>query len=478
MNTFRIAKQTIGENAVLILCLTCFWAFHYVVFWSGSFTIGNPTADLDLTSDFIWLIAVTCNALSLLVFYLLLKARSVINFKRLSIVAFALSSCGIALIALRVANIGIVWDLAYLSGTVFLGMGTGIFMACLADIISKISPQTTFTCTALAFVAGSLICLVVTVALVDTAIWIATSALPFVTALLYRKAASTTPDPDASFFDAFSSPQGEPSLGSFLFFIATIGVTAGIMRDMNQAPATPVAESHLFVITVLVTGACLFFLSFFAGKIKPTLLLQIVVIVISGAFISLVLPANESSSIAFVIHTAGFLCFVALVWFFCTYFSERKRQGTRIFISGLLANQAGQAIGSLGYLWATSLFGSNDSFLLSISIGMVYLLLVVALVFFANATRAKRNPLAEPSPDSALVILQRIAIRNDLTPREVEIGWLIAKGDSRAKIAEDLTVSQETVKTHTKHLYQKLLIHSRKELLELIKTEAEKSAIM
>ena len=45
---------------------------------------------------------------------------------------------------------------------------------------------------------------------------------------------------------------------------------------------------------------------------------------------------------------------------------------------------------------------------------------------------------------------------------------LIARGNSVARIAEMLVVSENTVRTHSKRIYTKLGIHKRQELIELV----------
>jgi DNA-binding NarL/FixJ family response regulator len=49
----------------------------------------------------------------------------------------------------------------------------------------------------------------------------------------------------------------------------------------------------------------------------------------------------------------------------------------------------------------------------------------------------------------------------DLTPRELEILTLVARGMSNGEIADDLTLSQATVKTHIKHILSKLDLRDR-----------------
>lgn len=57
-----------------------------------------------------------------------------------------------------------------------------------------------------------------------------------------------------------------------------------------------------------------------------------------------------------------------------------------------------------------------------------------------------------------------------LSARETEVMELIARGNSVVKIAEELVVSENTVRTHSKRIYSKLAIHKKQELLDLIKS--------
>ena len=63
-----------------------------------------------------------------------------------------------------------------------------------------------------------------------------------------------------------------------------------------------------------------------------------------------------------------------------------------------------------------------------------------------------------------------VAQRFLLSPREAEVLVLLAKGRSMAHIMDELVISEGTAKTHINHVYKKLGVHSRHELIDLIET--------
>ena len=55
-----------------------------------------------------------------------------------------------------------------------------------------------------------------------------------------------------------------------------------------------------------------------------------------------------------------------------------------------------------------------------------------------------------------------------LSRREVEIMRLVVQGFTIAAIAEELFISENTVKTHMRRLYAKLDIHKKQQLFSLV----------
>ncbi len=60
------------------------------------------------------------------------------------------------------------------------------------------------------------------------------------------------------------------------------------------------------------------------------------------------------------------------------------------------------------------------------------------------------------------------AILENLTPREQEVTWLTARGYTNRQIAKELVISPETVKTHIRHVLEKLGVRNKADLRLLL----------
>ena len=73
-----------------------------------------------------------------------------------------------------------------------------------------------------------------------------------------------------------------------------------------------------------------------------------------------------------------------------------------------------------------------------------------------------------PGEDPLKGTCEVVAAQRGLSPRETEVLYLLAQGRSRTFIQSELYLSDGTVKTHIRHIYQKLDVHSKQELISLI----------
>lgn len=68
----------------------------------------------------------------------------------------------------------------------------------------------------------------------------------------------------------------------------------------------------------------------------------------------------------------------------------------------------------------------------------------------------------------------RLAQKYNLTKRELELGFLKVSGFSNRRIAYMFGISEQTVKNHFTHIYEKAWVPGRKEFRELFQKQ-EKS---
>ncbi|MEG0323048.1 MAG: LuxR C-terminal-related transcriptional regulator, partial [Raoultibacter sp.] len=94
----------------------------------------------------------------------------------------------------------------------------------------------------------------------------------------------------------------------------------------------------------------------------------------------------------------------------------------------------------------------------------------------AKRLGAMQETLNEPSL-SDMLALRCAALSEELhlTPREHEILELLARGRSKAYIADAFFISENTVRGHVKRLYVKLDVHSKQELVDKVESVAPRT---
>lgn len=80
------------------------------------------------------------------------------------------------------------------------------------------------------------------------------------------------------------------------------------------------------------------------------------------------------------------------------------------------------------------------------------------------------EPAAVEIPDLRKLACEQLAKQYQLSPRESEVLWLLARGYGTRYIADKLYISADTVRTHCKRIYEKTGVHTKEELIELIES--------
>lgn len=133
---------------------------------------------------------------------------------------------------------------------------------------------------------------------------------------------------------------------------------------------------------------------------------------------------------------------------------------------------------------------STDSFVLVMFLVLVVVMTVVLAIsmyqqrdarLFSTYLPGDVPPMATNPLSRRDLVLQRcdeLARGAALANREGDVMRLIGLGHSKGYIAEELGLSENTVRGYAKSLYRKLDIHSRHELLELIDEEGANNCVL
>lgn len=125
---------------------------------------------------------------------------------------------------------------------------------------------------------------------------------------------------------------------------------------------------------------------------------------------------------------------------------------------------------------ATSVVLKDNSFVLAVVLGAVAVALVAMGVRWAFgkpadlavAARSKGPLPGEGVRTVAAVPMGDAAGEGLLTERETTVARLYARGYTLRKVADELHITKSTAQSHIKHVYRKLGVHSRDELIELL----------
>lgn len=180
--------------------------------------------------------------------------------------------------------------------------------------------------------------------------------------------------------------------------------------------------------------------------------------------------------------TAFLISFYVLLWLmFISEANERKLPA--FFLLGLALGVARLSV-ALGRFTAQTLLDRTGVDPQLALVGSVWLLVATLALMFCSYLRYTAKRCATDDRETGVATEEALAsapmhlTANDalaqmrgtygLTAREYEVIEEFAAGRSARAIAERFTLSEHTVKTHLRHAYAKMNVHSRQDLLDLI----------
>ncbi len=192
-------------------------------------------------------------------------------------------------------------------------------------------------------------------------------------------------------------------------------------------------------------------------------------VIIAGCLLmilnELILPHNTFSLEAIVVNAIDLFCHL-LSWTIALSLIKT----VRISVYRILGFR-GLVFNMLAIVWIVLLEGNNP--LVSSAILLVVFIIVIAITALPlNLNQGQRE---QGAPEGTALDkrerLEAIAQKYGLSARENEVFVLLAQGRNRPYIQKQLYLADGTVKTHSSHIYTKLDVHSRQEMLDLIERE-------
>lgn len=282
--------------------------------------------------------------------------------------------------------------------------------------------------------------------------------------------------------------------------IAVFSVSTGLMSGqmMFRGVAGANNSSVMEVFLTLVACTLLFGVGMLSSRSEhlDKLYYPIIVLACFSIVVGPMLGMSDVAQSMFV--TVAYNLFSLFVWCLLAHIAHRTDMGTiKVFGWGRGASALGTTVGYglAGYLLLNPLLGSSA--LLAASVIMVFVLLVASLIILNEGTiddmlektRKDSDGKAasdirgmgfyqagqdEPRQGLWTRACNSLADRCGLTDRERDVLFLLGKGRTIEFVANDLSISFNTAKTHIRHVYAKTGVHTRQELLDLIEKEKDK----
>lgn len=298
------------------------------------------------------------------------------------------------------------------------------------------------------------------------------ATIPFLTAILYIVAAHKGEK---------ENPPAKITKARFLFpykavlFIAVYSLAYGIAA----VDASVISARYIAVVPAAIV---LLFVFLNTKRFNISIMIRMALpLMLSGFLLISFIPGELHVISSFMLYSGFATMEMLLLLMVCTisYSSGTSAiwlfgvlGGTQFLMRAVGTMVGGFAMGSLGDAQYTVL---NIAAIVAVVLVSLTLMSEKSLFSFWGAkaqseTEGGSDEAGGDSPsDSSLEIrLNTLSASHALTDRETEVLYLVVKGKTNNQIARDMFISIGTVKAHLYHIYQKLGIHTRKELFALL----------
>lgn len=383
----------------------------------------------------------------------------------------ALTAAGTALIGLWL--IPIQAPEVIVAATSFLTAIGGAILLCLwAETYCQLGTMQTVVYGSMSGIAGAIVSFIIKTMTEPFAI-IAVSFLPVASFVCVTLS-----------FRIISAEQKKPSDVRFpipwklIALMAFAGLATGLAGSLLESEEG-IGAIHRVVATGLVGVALLILVFARKNQCDVRFLAQaaLPVSIIAFALMPLAGPM-WAHAVSFLIMLA-YVCFTLFVLLLLASIAYRFQvPSLRLFAFTRATSESALLIGVSTRRWIqqTELL-SSDTFLFAIAIAGIIMVFVCVLIWMKEQSVnadwgasgiSLKDSVHIPSPREQIIMrCEQLCEIHGLTARETEILGLLAQRKSRIEIEQQLFLSQNTIKTHTRHLYAKLGVHSKDEVYRL-----------
>lgn len=235
----------------------------------------------------------------------------------------------------------------------------------------------------------------------------------------------------------------------------------------HRVEATPMAACFI-VLLLAVLVVALVLMRLVGDRAHPRTLLTVAFYAVGCAFFVPGLLGFEAASSAGVTMVGMVLFCMCAAVLLC-----RARSVLEVPLAALVALFwltvcVGLGLGLLvSWAIAPDVSGSAVFCMALVALSLFVVMVAPSLLFSAN-TPATETGAEVAEPDRVAARCRALALEHQLSPRETEVMELAARGYSAPAIATTLFISENTVKVHMRHIYDKVGVHTKQGLIELV----------
>ena len=275
----------------------------------------------------------------------------------------------------------------------------------------------------------------------------------------------------------FSGIAAVSKLKGLYFCMLLVSVAAGYSLAFNEQSNAPIATVVENLVLAAIVVVVLLGNSENEYEGKEDQLFSFAALLIIAGFLVAPFSFGHDTTVTNALLRAGRDCFNLLVWLVLAALGRRNIflllpiLGTVRFMSAV-----GTDIGAMAGHVTNGLIADSPTVASAITAAFVFAFIAFLWLGFRDFSFARViNGVKEVTEPEIVRIGDHLEARSrelgaerGLTDREIDILQLLARGRDGKFIAEEYVLSYNTVKTHIKHIYQKLGVHSRQELLDLV----------